>query len=129
MTLVTCDTHALIFWALTPDRLGLRAAEALVPGRCACADIVLWEIGLLAAKGRIQLPVSTEVFLQDLVLGLALKVLPITPRIASLTQDCRFSHGDPADRLIAATAIDHGWPLVSKDELLAKVDGLKLIWG
>jgi len=37
-------------------------------------------------------------------------------------------HGDPADRLIAATALRHGASLVTKDERMQSVPGLKTVW-
>ena len=83
---------------------------------------------MLVARGRIQLPVRTEVFLQDLLSSLRLTVLPITPAIAAVAQGPLFPHRDPADRLIGATALSHRAPLVSADSQLARVDGLKIIW-
>lgn len=74
------------------------------------------------------MPVPTERYLKDLVLGLELEILPINVEIASLAQSPRFRHGDPADRLIGATALVHRTPLVSKDQKLGKVEGLSLIW-
>jgi len=48
---VFCDTQALIYWALTPQRLSQNAAAALQTGleqkALACADISLWEIAML----------------------------------------------------------------------------------
>ncbi|WP_304054346.1 hypothetical protein [Nitrosomonas communis] len=38
---------------------------------------------------------------------LGLKILPLTPAIAGLAESSIVNHGDPADRLIAATAIAH----------------------
>ena len=49
-------------------------------------------------------------------------------RIAVLAQSEEFRHGDPADRLIAATAIAHGAPLVTADAKLRRVKGLRVIW-
>ncbi len=57
-----------------------------------------------------------------------LKVLPITPEIAALAQDPRFTHGDPADRLIAATALAHEAARISADSRLAPVPGLRCIY-
>jgi PIN domain nuclease of toxin-antitoxin system len=130
--LITCDTHALVFWSLAPDRLSPQAAATIEQGRdnssLACADIVLWEIAMLAAKGRIVLPLPTEQYLRDVITAMRLKILPITPEIAVRAQDSAFVHGDPADRLIAATALVYGAPLVSADTNLAQVASLEVIW-
>lgn len=130
--MVVCDTHALLFWAARPERLPQAAAATLEAGRetgnLACPDIVLWEIAMLAAKRRIVIPVSPADYIRDIVLALRLQVLPITPGIAALSQSGLFQHGDPADRLIAATAMHHRAPLVSGDEKLAAIPGLQVIW-
>lgn len=130
--MVVCDTHALLFWAAQPERLSQAAASILEAeresGNLACPDIVLWEIAMLATKRRIVIPVSPADYIRDIVLALRLQVLPITPEIAELSQSGLFQHGDPADRLIAATAMHHRAPLVSGDEKLAAIPGLRVIW-
>jgi PIN domain nuclease of toxin-antitoxin system len=55
-------------------------------------------------------------------------VLPIDPAIAALAQSARFAHGDPADRIIGATALRRNPQLISADSRLQNVKGLKVIW-
>ena len=53
----------------------------------------------------------------------------ITLEIATLsTSDAKFNHFDPADRIIAATAIEHKAALVSCDKELKKIPALTVIW-
>ena len=66
--------------------------------------------------------------MSDLSIVLSLTVLPITPEIASLSQENFLLHKDPADRLIAATAIHHDAPLITADKKLGKLKQLKVIW-
>ena len=130
--MVVCDTHVLLFWASQPGKLSKTAAKTLEAGletgSLACADITLWEIAMLAARQRIVIPVPLADYLRDIVLALRMQVLPITPEIATLSQSAIFRHGDPADRLIGATALHHRAPLVSADQQLAAVTGLRVIW-
>lgn len=125
--MVVCDTHVLLFWASAPDRLSALAAKTiereLESGRLACADISLWEIAMLASRGRIEIPVPPADYLRDIVLAMKLNVLPITPEIATLAQDPRLRHGDPADRLIGASAMQHRAELISADRQLARSTG------
>ena len=45
-----------------------------------------------------------------------------------MAQSGEFTHGDPADRLIASTAMVHGAELVTADEYLRSIPGLKTVW-
>ena len=129
---VVCDTHALLFWALEPKRLSAKAKReierALTRGDVACADISLWEITMLSEYGRIKLPDGAKSFLDDLILALKLNLISINTEIAVLAQTACADHGDPADRLIAATAIHLDAPLVTRDEKLAANPQIKTIW-
>ncbi len=131
-TPVVCDTHALIYWSLAPKRLGAAARKAIEQAReeseVLCADISLWEITMLADKGRLELGVSVEEYLDKVIAALRLTVLPISPRIAALAQSGRFAQKDPADRLIGATALALGAPLITRDAEFSQIDGLRLIW-
>ena len=129
---ITCDTHVLLYWVLTPQRLSPTAMKALERGRMedapGCADIVLWEIAMLADKRRVILSVSTDQFIEDLLQGLHLATIPISPAIAVRAQADVFQHKDPADRLIAATAMEFDAPLITQDRKLAQVAGLRVLW-
>jgi PIN domain nuclease of toxin-antitoxin system len=94
----------------------------------ACADISLWEIAMLIEKGRLEVEASTEDFLTALIAARRLTVLPVTPAIAALSASSTVPEGDPADRLIAATAISHGATLITKDERLIGLPDLPTIW-
>ena len=83
---------------------------------------------MLAAKKRIIVPVAIDEFLGEVLQALRLQVLPISPSIAARSQSGVFEHGDPADRLIAATAMDYAVPLVSADRRLTRVAGLEVLW-
>ena len=129
---VVCDTHALIYWALEPKRLSVKAKReierALTRGDVACADISLWEIAMLSEHGRIKLLHGAKSFLDDLILALKLNVMPVNAEIAVLAQTACSGHGDPADRLIAATAIYLNAPLVTRDEKLTANKQLNTLW-
>ncbi len=130
--LTICDTHILIFWQDAPQRLSDKAKTALNKGlqkkSLACSDISFWEIAMLISSGRLRNDISSSQYMNDLKLVLSLSVLPITPEIAELSQQKIFSHKDPADRLIAATAIHHNAPLISADKKLKNVESLTVIW-
>jgi len=128
--MVVIDTHVMIQDALQPKRLSASARKALegAQGPLAVSDISLWETAMLIAKGRLAVSGDAAQFIDDLIQARALRVLPITPRIAVLAQSDDFKQGDPADRVIAATAIAHGAHLVSADAQLRRVPALRVIW-
>ena len=130
--MIVLDTHALIYDALTPARLSARARKAInlafVDRELACSDISLWEIAMLIAHKRLNPVIDARQFLDDMIAARHVRVLPITVEIAVLSQSDIFSHGDPADRLIAATARLHRAPLITSDAKLRKLKEVTTIW-
>ena len=132
--LTICDTHVLLFWADQRDRLTQSACEALekglAEGKLACASISFWEIAMLFRKNRLTLPAqhSPVSYMEDIVESLGLSILPLTPHIAALAESGIVTHGDPGDRLIAATAIAHQAALITADEKLQSTPVLRHIW-
>lgn len=132
---IICDTHIMLFWADRPERLTPKAESTLkkgiAQGSLVCADISLWEIAMLFSRGRLNVHagVAPEDYISDLLQAMRITVHPITAEIAQMAQDeARFSHKDPADRLIAATALSLDAPLITADEKLQSVDGLRILW-
>ena len=130
--MIVLDTHALIYDALTPARLSARARKAIALAyekrELACSDISLWEIAMLVAHKRLDPAMDARQFLEDMIAARHVRVLPITAEIAVLSQSDLFSHGDPADRLIAATAQLHQAPLITSDAKLRKLREIATIW-
>ena len=130
--MVVLDTNALIFDALQPKRLTPRALRTIETASAradiACSDISLWEIAMLVAKNRLDPGAELTQFLHDMIEARGLRVLPITPGIAALAQSAQFSHGDPADRIISATALFHQAKLVTADARLRKLKTLDVVW-
>ena len=130
--MIVLDTCALVYDALTPHKLTAKAKNALINAekmdQLFCCDISLWEIGMLIQKKRLIPGTDTENFLLLLLQARQIKVLDINIEIATIaTTDERFNHFDPADRLIAATAIHLQIPIVSSDKGLKNIPGIELI--
>lgn len=130
---IICDTHIPIFYQDDPSRLPGLSRETfqqnIGKGRLAFADISLWEIAMLFFRCRLNpraLMTPTD-YIRDLIVGYGIEVLPITADIAVTAQSSLFVHGDPADRLIGATAMVHRAPLLTIDEQLRSVPGLETI--
>jgi len=127
------DTCAMVYDSLDPVRLSKKTAEAITQaddaGTLACCDISLWEIVMLIAKGRLNPGTGAQKYIQLILAARNINVLPITTEIAARsTQPAFCLHGDPADRIIAASTIIHKAKLVTSDQKLAMVTGLHIIW-
>jgi len=95
--------------------------------RLAIASITLWEIAMLVEKKRITLERDVLDWLQDAIDDTGAEVLPLTPQIAVAATTFPELR-DPSDRLIAATALTHGVPLVTKDERIQRSGVVATIW-
>ena len=130
--MIVLDTQAMLFDSLSPSRLSARARKAIESGcanfELACSDISLWEIAMAIARGRVKPGMDATQYLNDSIALRGIRVLPITAEIAVLSQSDVFSHGDPADRLIAATACFHRAALVTSDARLRKLKNVTTIW-
>jgi PIN domain nuclease of toxin-antitoxin system len=83
---------------------------------------------MLFKFGRLRNDISAELYMSDVILTMFLTVLPITPKIAVLSQQELFIHKDPADRLIVATSMFHQCPLITADSKLSSIGALDVIW-
>ena len=82
---------------------------------------------MLIAKRRLQVDEGSETFIQTLLDARGYRVLPITAEIAAVSQAPEIMGKDPADRLIAATALAAGAELLSADQAMKGIPGLKLV--
>lgn len=128
MTLL--DTHVWIWWVADRARLSRKAAHAIeLAKRLAICDVSLWEAAMLIAKGRLLVDRDPREWLEQASAAPRLEVVPIRPIIAvRSTQLGHAFHGDPADRLIVATALVEGAPLVTKDERIRGWTAVQTIW-
>ena len=120
---ILLDTNAIIFHALLPTRLSRKArrliAEASTGNYLACCDISLWEIAMLTAKGRLDPGTSALEFIKLTLTAGNIQVIPVNPDIAALSVSFPDTISlDPADRLIAATAIHYRATLITTDRNL-----------
>lgn len=113
------DTHALIWLDQASTRLGKRAHrqidKAFQDDKLAVSAISFWEVAMLAVKGRISLsqPVSRWM---DSLLENGLREIAVSGALSVIAVELQNFHGDPADRIIVATAIDTSACLVTADK-------------
>ncbi|MGH8453546.1 MAG: type II toxin-antitoxin system VapC family toxin [Nevskiales bacterium] len=122
---VLLDTHIWVRW-LTPQADLAETERATLDrlaaqGKVFLPAICLWEAQMLHAKGRIRLPLRFPDWLGRATAPNILGVLPLdTDVVIALDALPASFHGDPADRLIVATARAHGLPLATHDEQIRR---------
>jgi len=130
VTTLLVDTHVLLWWSVAPDRLSPRATQAIESAdELALAAVSFWELAWMAGHGRVRVSVPLRAWLADLSRGV--RTAALTPAIAACAAELPATFpGDPADRLIYATAVEHGWRLVTKDGRLHAHDpgGAVTLW-
>ena len=106
---------------MSSARLGQRAEvliyEVLRLGEAAYSTISLWEIGMLLQKGRIPTSRTAEQWRGQL-LATGFLEIPVDGTIAVRAGGLEDMHGDPADRIIVATALDGHRLITSDNEIL-----------
>lgn len=120
--MILLDTHAAI-WLALDQGLGKQsrkiADKALTDDCLTISTISFWELAMLIDKGRLRALKSPREQ-RAKMLGAGIRELPLTGEIAILAGELENLHGDPADRVIAATAIAHDATLMTADANLLR---------
>jgi len=119
---VLLDTHVVQWWSAEPKRVSAPARDALEGAdELVVAAISWYELAWLAKHERIAVTVPIRAWLEGL--AAQVRTIALTPAIAETAVNLPASFpGDPADRLIYASAIEHGLPLVTKDQDIRRHD-------
>jgi PIN domain nuclease of toxin-antitoxin system len=123
------DTHIWVRSQLAPERLSHRVTRALNDPRNELwiSPVSTWEIVLLCERGRLKLADGPEAWIQTALTRSPLREAPLTHEIALATRSIGLPHRDPADRLLAATALVLGLTLVTADRTLSRVKQVPIL--
>lgn len=131
--MIVLDTCAILWDALSPNQLSKKAGTAIsradANNAIIISDISLWEIAMLIRKGRLEIDISAARFMQLFLQSRNVVVKAITPEIAELSVNLGTEVGnDPADRIIAATAVLNNARLVTADQRLINCALVDTLW-
>ncbi len=131
--MILLDTQAWLHLGRAPELLSRRSISAIRrherSGGLSIAAISIWEAVWLYRKGKVRSAGPLRAWLADLVEPSALKVEQLTPEICLTAAELPLTFpADPADRLIAATAIILRCPLVTADEKIRAANVVETIW-
>lgn len=124
--LLLLDTHVWLWFALGDvGRLAVpvrkKIETAAHGGKLAVSAISVWEIGMLEAKGRIVLGAPCEKWVETALALPGMRLIGLEPEIAVASSRLPGEmHGDPADRMLAATARARDAVLATADERLVE---------
>ena len=119
MSRVLLDTHAVLWAALDPRRLGGGARRALQGNATLLLSAVsLWEIAILSSLGRISMALSIEELGAACGENLGVEILAIEPAHLDALAALPFHHRDPFDRLLVAQAQVERLVLLTADEVV-----------
>jgi PIN domain nuclease of toxin-antitoxin system len=126
---IVLDTHAWIWWTSDAKKLGRSARYRLRKAdRVGIPAISCWEFSMLVAHDRIRIDRGAIEWLEQALAQPRVVLLPLTPSVAVTATQLGNFQGDPADRLIVATAIIHSSKLVSRDERISECPLVEAVW-
>lgn len=111
------DTHVILWSVAEPERLSVTAAESLEDpaNELFYSPISVWEILLLAERGRISFGSESVKTVRDIFERIPLREAVLNSQVAIESRLLDLPHQDPADRFITATARVYGLTLVTAD--------------
>ncbi|MCX6880844.1 MAG: type II toxin-antitoxin system VapC family toxin [Verrucomicrobia bacterium] len=128
------DSHVLYWWLDGHPRLSaraLRAIEAAADGGppLLISAVTFWEFGIKERRGQFRALRPVREWPDILKLTSWLRILPTDTEIWLRAAELDWQHRDPADRIIAATALVHNVPVLSKDDLFHQPDcPVEVVW-
>jgi len=132
-SVIVLDTHVWVWWLSDPEKLPARARrtvmEAAGDRAIYISAISAWEIALLASRGRLTFTMDAQDWITKSEALPFLHFVPVDNAIAvrSVRLEQPF-HNDQADRIIVATAITMGVPVVTSDTKIRKYPHVKSVW-
>lgn len=129
--MILLDTHALLWWALDPAQLSVKAAEVITEmeerGGFASA-ISIWELGVKVQRGKLAMGLGIEEFARRVEQSAVVELVPVDTTIWLRSLALPWAHRDPADRVIVATALLKDVSVLTKDAVMRGFDGVGCVW-
>lgn len=120
------DTHIWLWYLVGSERVPdtIRTEIELAVGQSWVSPISVWELGMLHARGRIDLRGGLRTWLDAAMRAFPVQEASLTREVALRSHEIDLGHRDPADHLLAATALVHGLTLLTLDERMAAASWL-----
>lgn len=129
--MIVLDTHAWVWWVGETGDLSSAAAQAISEAdRIGVCTISCWEVAMLVERGRLELTTDVRTWVTAALAMARVTELRLDALTAARagTLDRDDFPGDPADRIIYATALELGVGLVTRDTEIAAYDPPRALW-
>ena len=131
--MILLDTHVWLWWVSAPENLSENAVAAIEEAKDRNAiyfsSISCWEIAMLSKTGRLSLDRPVSKWIEITVVQNFATFLPVNNAIAVASVELPEPlHKDPADRILIATALTHGFKLVTKDHKIRQYPSIECVW-
>ena len=114
------DTHVVLWAATDPAKLNQQARAAIEDGAndLRLSTVSVWEIAIKQSLGRLDLPRPAEQWLPEVLRRTGFGVADVSVSAALRVRSLPWHHRDPFDRLLVAHALEDGYTIVTRDEVL-----------
>ncbi len=131
--MIVLDTHAWVWWVSGVEPISRTALDlinaAINQKAIYISSISVWEVAQLVARGRLRLTMDVYDWIAKSESMPFAHFIPVDNAIALKSVQLPGPlHSDPADRIIIATALALGFPLITRDEKIATYSHLKTVW-
>jgi PIN domain nuclease of toxin-antitoxin system len=128
--MIVLDTQSLIWWLDDSPKLSRAGLSAIrrndvvvIPAICS------WEMARLQVRGKVRFRRSVPEILREVLQEPGVRLQPLTIEIGVRAGQLSPNEPmDPADQLVAATALVLRAPLVTSDDQLHGLPGLQILW-
>ena len=123
------DTHIWLWGSMQADRLSRRVANVLADpqNELWLSPVSVWELIILCRKGRFKVHPDIPSWVAQTLSDLRLTEAPLTVEVAIAISSITFSHADPADQFLAASAKVFDLTLITADDQLLALPGIRVI--
>ena len=128
--MIRLDTCTLLWLAMDQAGLSDRAKQCIREnsGNLHVSAVSAFEIGQKFAAGKLKLKLKPGIWFPRACELHELEVLPLTAEAALTAAGLPSLHKDPFDRLLIATALTHGFTILTPDEKIRQYPKLKTLW-
>lgn len=115
--MIVLDTSALLYWSFAPEKLTPEAATAIRKSDHVIVNAIsLWEVALKVNRGKLALPMTVREYVHLLQEVDRLEIRSTNLKVWLHSVELDWTHRDPADRIIVATASLLGCRLIASDQ-------------